>query len=162
MILFILLISAIFNLGLWYGANRGKIPFALGLETEKEFYGRLNDYNAYTIFDYANKNLPADSKILLFREFRGYLSNVDYVIGDPLTQKVVDYSKITNEGEMLNELKKAGITHILINTKIGFAGIHQEMEVRYSKELISLMDKTLEKYGILLVQDNGAYLYQIK
>lgn len=162
-ILFFLISSLVFNSALWYGANRIKIPYALGLETEQEFYLKLKDYNAYNVFKYANENLPKNSKLLLFREPRGYLSNLDYIKADPLIQKVLDYSQIADADDMHRELKRLGVTHILINTKVDFFGIHNPNQPsRYPEKILKLMDETLENNGKLLFSENGAYLYELK
>lgn len=161
-VMLVLISSLFFNLALWYGANSVKIPYIFGLESEQSFYLKLKDNNGYNVFDYANKHLPPNSKLLLFREYRGYLSDFDYVIGDPLNQKVVDYSKANNGEEMYKELTKAGITHVFINTKLGFAGIHSPSQPpRFSKKILDLMDETLKLHGRLLFAENGIYLYEL-
>lgn len=155
--------SLFFNSALWYGSNKIKLPYAFGIESEQSFYLKLKDNNGYNVFKYANKNLPKNSKLLLFREPRGYLSDLDYIRADPLTQKVLDYSQITNAEGMHKELKQLGITHTLINTKIGFFGLHKPNQPpRYSEKILSLMDETLQKHGKLLFSENGVYLYELK
>lgn len=159
----LLISSLVFNSALWYGANRIKLPYALGMETEQEFYLKLEDHNAYNVFKYANENIPENSKLLLFREPRGYLSDLDYIRGDPLTQKVLDYSQIKDAGDMYRELKRLSITHILINTKVDFFGLHNPNQPpRYPEKILKLMDETLENNGKLLFSESGAYLYELK
>lgn len=163
LVIFILLSALAFNLSLWYGANSIKLPYAFGLESEQSFYEKLKDENGYAVFRYANENLPKTSKLLLFREFRGYLSDLDYIIGDPLLQKIVDYSKFADGEDMYNELKKLGITHIFINTKIESAAIHNiNQPARYTERHIALMDEALRDHGNLLFDSKGIYLYELK
>ncbi len=158
----VLLSTMVFNAALWYGANRAKLPYVFGFEDEQAFYSKLKDNNGYSVFKYANENLPKDSRLLLFREFRGYLSDLDYVKGDPSAQNYLDYSKISDSGQMYNELKKLGITHVFVNTKLGEIGVHGlGQPPHYTKEIIELMDKTLKQYGNLLYEDKGVYLYEI-
>ena len=154
--------SLIFNMALWYGANSIKLPYAFGIQSEQSFYLKLKDNNGYNVFKYANENLPKNSKLLLFKEARGYLSDLDYIRGDPLTQNVLDYSKIDNSQEMYNEFNQLKITHILINTKIDFFGMHnQNQPKRYSEKILKLMNETLQMHGQLVFSDNGVYLYEL-
>ncbi len=158
----LLVSSLVFNLALWYGANSVRIPYAFGIESEQSFYNSLKDYNGYNVFKYANENLPKNSKLLLFREYRGYLSNFDYVVGDPLLQKVVDYSKFANSEDMHTELKRLGITHVFVNTRIQYAAIHNPNQPpRYTEEIISMMNESLRNHGKLLFEDDGIYLYKL-
>ena len=160
-VIMILLTTLVFNLALWYGANSIKLPYVFGRESEQSFYTKLKDENGYNVFKYANDNLPKNSRLLLFREYRGYLSNLDYIVGDPVLQKVVDYSKFANTEDMYNELKRLGITHVFINTKIDSAAVHELGRPRYTEKHIKLMDELLSLHGKLLFESNGIYLYSL-
>lgn len=159
LVMLLLASTLIFNLILWYGANSIKLPYVFGLESEQDFYLKLKDDNGYNVFKYANENLPKNSKLLLFKEARGYLSNLDYVVGDPLTQKVIDYSKIWSSEDLYKGLKSLNITHVFINTKVAF--YNSKQSARYSEREVKLMNELLQQHGKLLFSDRGVYLYEL-
>lgn len=154
----------IFNLAIWYGANAKKLPYVFKLETEKDFYAKLKDNNGYTVFEYANNNLPKSSKILLFREVRGYFSDIDYMIAYEYGQKIIDYRVIDTPEDLYKRLKELRITHVLINEKVeifnpdnNFKGIPPY----FSKRIVDLMSDILKKHSNLIFSDNDVYLYQL-
>lgn len=159
----LLLSTLLFNIALWYGANSLKIPYILGLESEQQFYNKLKDNNGYNVFKYANDNLPKNSKLLLFREIRGYLSNLDYIKSDPFGQKVIDFSKISSSSEMHSRLKELGITHVFVNNNLDFVGkANPSIPPRYTEKEISIMNEALKLHGNLLYSEKGVYLYELK
>lgn len=161
-VILVLISTLFFNLVLWYGANSVKLPYVFGLESEQEFYLKLKDNNGYNVFKYANENLPKNSKLLLFGEIRGYLSDLDYIKSDPLAHRVIDYSKIVDSKSMYNELRRLGITHVLVNSKLGFIGLtNPNQPVRHSEKDIRIMNETLKNYAKLLYSENGVYLYEL-
>jgi len=157
-----LISTLLFNSILWFGANLAKLPYAFGFESEQEFYSKLKDHNGYNVFKYANENLPKSSNLLLFGEVRGYLSNLDYIKSDPLAQKVIDFSKISNGEDMYKKLMQLQITHVFINTNLGFLGrTNPNLPVRYTEREFNLMDETLKTHGRLMFSEKGVYLYEL-
>ncbi len=57
--------------------------------------------------------LPADAKVLLFREIRGYRAGFDYVWGDPLNQAELDWRRLETPEAAYARLKEMGVTHLL-------------------------------------------------
>jgi hypothetical protein len=159
----ILVLTFLFTCVLWYGIFGQKMSYVFGLENEGEFYGKLIDYNGYPVFDYMNMNIPKNSMVFLFRETRGYLSDRDYIVALPNEQNIIDYNH--NGDTFYAQLKNLGITHVLVNTNIEFYKPQEEVMDRrkpFSQEHQKTMDSVLRKYGTLLLEDKGVYLYSLK
>ncbi|MCH8003541.1 MAG: lamin tail domain-containing protein, partial [Nanoarchaeota archaeon] len=71
-----------FSLLVWVGGNTKDLVVAIGLETEESFYSRY--VSMYEPSKFINSNLPEDSRILLFTEWKG-ISNSNEIKLD-LTQ----------------------------------------------------------------------------
>ena len=163
-IIFLLLITYAFSIVLWLGIFGSKMSYVFGLESEEGFYSKLNDRNGYLVFDYINKNLPKESIIFLFRESRGYLSDKDYIVGLPNNQKVIDYSKINNEEDFYRQLKQNKITHVLVNTGVEAfkpGRVVKNQPTHFTEGQQNIMDNLLKKYGRLIFENNGVYLYEL-
>jgi hypothetical protein len=124
--------------------------------TPKEVY--LNkSFEPFQVYDYANKNLPADARILIFREMRCYYLNKNFMWADPLNQSVIMYDKIPNEEALNKQLKALGITHIIVNENIyPLAGYY------YNQKIMNLMYGFISKYCIKTLQANNVFLFKIK
>ena len=145
-----------FSLLVWVGGNTKDLVVAIGLETEESFYSRY--VSMYEPSKFINSNLPEDSRILLFTEWKGFFLERDYVWADPLTQVYINYSKFKNEEDYYEELKKLKITHILVNEgfKIEIEGsIYSEH--RYSRRILGLTDNLLKKYTTNLYDKINPY-----
>ena len=162
--LLLLLIAYVFSIALWFGVFGMKVSYVFGLESEADFYSKLNDHNGYEAFDYINKDLPKESIIFLFRESRGYFSDKDYIVGLPFNQKFIDYGKINNEEDFYKQLRENKITHILINTKVEAfkpGRVVKNQPILFTIEQQNIMDNLLKKYGKLIFENKGLYLYQL-
>ena len=88
---------------------------AYGKETKEEFL--LKNFYQYGAFEFINKNLPEDSKILFIGENQGFYCDRDYVGSSPLD--INDIVEISNASEnariIYDKLKDMDITHILYN-----------------------------------------------
>lgn len=94
---------------------KNNMPVLLGVETKESFLRRT--HQPYGIFEYINKNLAQDTKILFVFENKGFFCKRRY-----LADSIFEVSwimKLSRESKDLEELsrnlKKLGITHILIN-----------------------------------------------
>ena len=162
-VLILVLLTFIFTAGLWFAIFGQKAPYILGIDDEREFYGKLADYNGYPVFEFINQNLPSDSVIFFFRETRGYLSDRDYIIALPNEQKIFDYGK--NADEFYRQLKGHNVTHVLINTNIGFYKPQAIVKNRIkpiSQENQDMVDRLLKMHGTLIFEDEEIYLYLLK
>ncbi len=96
----------------------------------------------YSLSQLAN-HLPANSKIFLFRDVRGYYLNRPYAWGDPLNPGVLNYSSITSSRQLQKKLRELGFTHILYNPYIGnYKG--NSAEQAYYEKADRLMDGLLK------------------
>lgn len=146
----------IFNTALLFGANAKQVPAALGVIPEEVFYERLNDGNIYGVCRFANSNLPANAKILLLYENRGYHCDIPYILGDPREQAYIDYSAISTAGAYAARLKEIGVTHILVNRA---SPIFKPDSVAYPHEASMLIDGLIGKYGVSVYSEGGRDLY---
>lgn len=73
----------------------------------------------YPISAWINENFKSGQKILLLNDTRGLYINCDYVWGDPINQKYIDYDNIQSSDDLVRIWKEKGITTILVKgTKI--------------------------------------------
>ena len=96
------------------------MPYILGIQSKHDYLftmkgGYPNPY--YSVVDYANDNIPKDSRILFIGETRGLYSKRRF-----LTNGVGDYSPLNewlkqckDPKELLAKFRSEGITHILLN-----------------------------------------------
>lgn len=106
-IVFLGLLFPCLPLSLAFGAT--KLPVFFGLET-KESYIRKKLKN-YDMFKFANRHLSDQSKVLV-------LGNIDphwYYWEVPIIFPPLDLIKKKDRGEILFELKKNGVTHIIFS-----------------------------------------------
>ncbi|MBI3035991.1 glycosyltransferase family 39 protein [Candidatus Woesearchaeota archaeon] len=156
----LLIFTFSFNLLILLAATAKSMPVALGLETQDHFNLKYPG-SIYKASKFINSNLPENAKILLFRDTRGFYLDRDYVWADPLFQLYIDYSKFRNEDDFYKELKKIGITHILVNTEFEWRG-QIVYEHRYSPRILSMMDHMLKKYTISLYDEDGILVNELK
>lgn len=166
-ILFLFISALLFNSVLWVGINYKKFPFILNLETEQQFYAKLKgDDNGYNVFKYLNEHASKNSKLLLFGETRGYLSDIDYYQSDPKLQKIIDYGQMRNAKDMYARLKELGIDYVLINIKHEILRPKQERQdislTFYDDHSIGLMNQTLANYGDEIYSEKDTYLYKLR
>ena len=156
----LLIFTFSFNLLIWFAANTKGIPVALGLETHDSFYLKYPGA-IYKASKFINANLPENSKILLFRDTRGFFLDKDYVWADPLFQVYINYSEFRNEDDFYKELKSIGVTHILVNTEFEFRG-QIVNERRYSTRILNMTDSLLKKYTINIYNEDGILVNELK
>ena len=161
----LLIFALLFNSAIWFGVNAKKFSYILGLESEKEFYLKLKDDNGYGVFKYLNEHASKDSKLLLFRESRGYFSEIDYFLSDPKLQKIINYSGMRNGTDLYKRLKELKINYVIVNYE---NKIHSPNQVEldkvftfYDNQSVELMDETLSLYAEVVYSEEGVYLYKL-
>jgi len=101
----------------------------------------------YRAFQYANRNLPDDVKVLaLFLGNRSYYSDRELFFGDNLFKKIV---KKSNSSDMIGaEIQRLGITHLLI----------VQFNEKEKKRLGTFLDRNLNR----LFSQSGYGLFGLK
>ena len=132
-------------------------PFSyLGGEIDRNAY--IARYRPeYRAFQYANRNLPDDAKVLaIFLGNRSYYSDRELVFGDNLFKKIV---KKSNSSDMIEvEIQRLGITHLLIRYDIfnRWAGV--QFNANEKERLSSFLERNLNP----LFSQSGYGLYGLK
>lgn len=155
--IFILIFMFLFNFALWKGARGDELAPALGLETTEEFTSKLKTHSNYEASQYINKNLP-NSKILLFREYRGYYLDVEYVNGFPTWHTYINYMGFEDEEDLYKRLKEIGITHIMINEWEHYRRDYIDI----CKKANELMERLLAKSAVKIYDERGIVVYVLK
>lgn len=156
----LLTFTLIFNLAIWAATNLKGLPVVFGLQSHDEFLSRYPG-SVYKASKFVNENLPLNSKILLFRDNRGFYLDRDYVWADPLFQTYIDYSKIRNEDDYYSVLKSIGVTHVIVNTEFEWRR-QIVFEHRYSERILGMMDKFLKKYTKNLYNKDGILINELE
>lgn len=155
--IFVLFVSyIIFSSALWYGTNFKQLPYAFGLESEQEFYDKLNYETLYEHCNFVNK-IPG-SKVLLFNElFGGYFCK-DYVRGDiKMSNAYIGYSKCNNTHDLRYALKSLNITHIFYADSPAPALTSGEY-----LRIWNMMKDLLANYSVKIYEKKGVAIYELK
>ena len=101
--------SLAFSLGgaVLYSAQN--LPVVLGLQSEESFL--LENTWYYEAIEWINRNLPADSYVLVFPRHSYYL-DVEYFRAASYEQAPVDYAALDTPEELLQRLKELGFSHV--------------------------------------------------
>ena len=156
----LLTFTFVYGLMIWVAGNAKEMPVVLGLQTKDEFYLKYVG-SIYKASGFINSNLPKNSKILLFRDNRGFFLDREYVWADPVLQDYIDYFQFRNEDDFYNELKKLGITHILVNNELEWRGFVVN-EYRYSARIMEMLNKLSSKYSTNIYNNDGITISELK
>ena len=63
---------------------------------------------------FANRNLPPGSVILSMLEVRSFLSEHEFIWGDPSTQAYIDYSQLKDSQALRKRLSELGVQYVLL------------------------------------------------
>lgn len=155
----LLLSNLAFNMALWAGVNKQEIPVIFGLESEEQFYDGLKDWQLYDASKFINGNTPENSKILLYRDNRGYFIDREYVHAD-FHLGYVDFLKFKNEDDFLFRLRELGITHILVNTN-ALGGPEDEHTIIFGR-FDNIFRSFVDKYAERIYSRKGIEVYGLK
>lgn len=153
-------------------SNFGCFDYLFKNQSKEEF---LLNHNVqyYPVIEWANKNLPIDSKILFEGEVRGYYCQLDYVVSSNSYNSdkdiiLMDLIKNSERIEVLLEnLKRLGVTHILFNkNEMGrfaseFMSRQEYYEFTTEKDIQMFNDLFEKGYLDLLYYKYDVFLYQI-
>jgi len=149
-----------FSLLIWFGGYSKQISVAVGIEDESKFYAK-HPGPIYEASQFINSNSEKDSKVLLFRDTRGFFLDRKYIWGDPLLQLYIDYSKFKNEDDFYKGLKYLNITHVLVNEEFEFRG-QIVNDYRYTESILNMSNKMLEKHAVRLYKKGYISVYELK
>jgi hypothetical protein len=150
-------------------------PFSyLFANQSKEEFLVSHGVNCYPVIDWANHVIPEDSRILFVGELRGYYCRRDYLMhvgieGIDENKLILRnlFKKSNNTDEIILELKKYGITHILINYSEMSRLAKNYLSIDsyfafYEQEKNELVREFLSNYLFPLVSKYNVTLYEIK
>ncbi len=106
---------------------------------------REDDYCArklrhYPACQYLNHTLFQEERVLLFGENRGFYLDADYLWGDPMIQRVIDYRALETPRRLRARLQELGVGWVLFRTDM--------YDEKYlDPEIVHLMEAVLEHYG---------------
>lgn len=113
--------------------------------------------DVYPALRWANAHLPGDSRVLLFREIRGFYLEREYRWGDPLNQALIRYDGLVAR-DVLPRLREAGITHVLVNEGLKMYRPHPSY---YRPEWAAVVEAALRHGGTLLHRDGTVSIWKI-
>ncbi len=121
---------------------------AIGLESQESYL--LRTQSNYGTLQWANRNLPPESRIFFFKDIQGYYSDVPY-------QYFItwDFGKFEDDEALYLRLKAEGFTHVLANENNGLSA-----DARGGRQA-AFMDELLKKHGRLEYSYNRVSLYQL-
>ena len=144
--------------------KHGLLRVAWGRESREEFLYRT--WYAFPAFDFANKNLPLDAKVLFIGENQRFFLDRDFLGNSPLdTNRIVEIvNPSRSSGEIRDRLKEIGITHILYNASevrriayfyASFNWADEEARERFYSFLFD------EEYLRLMFSKRGVSIYEV-
>lgn len=100
-------------LGVAFVYQRKAIPVVLAMESREAYldkYGYIQEP-----YRWANANLAPGSRIFVRNLWdMTYYLNVDYVLGNPLVQGYIDYTRMQSPEDLLHRLRELGVTHMFV------------------------------------------------
>jgi hypothetical protein len=119
--------------------------------------------DAFVAFEYCNRQLPTDSKILLFPyENRGYYLERPYVWGNLITQRYIRFEQFDNGQMLWRGLREIGITHVLDRPDFTHHDFAHGLELPFWEHVRGIMDELEKDYAILLFEKDGFFVYELK
>lgn len=106
----------------------------------------------------AAAELPPGSKVLLFREVRGYGAGFEYMWGDPLNQNLVEYRRLKDFDALYTRLKELGVTHVLDHEG---SHLYGEDPLYYDARTLNMMAGMLKRKARPKLVREGLVLHQL-
>ncbi len=154
-----LIFTFIFSLAMSGLIYKNQIKVVLGLESREDYLS--DNIEPFSVFNYANKNLNANDKVLIVGEERNYYLNVPFQEGDPTRQGLIDYRNINRE-ELKDWLNHEGIDYLIIN-RDSFSNINDSELNLYgwTEYSYSLVDNFTKENCREVFEKNNVWLYKI-
>ncbi len=130
-------------------------PYVAGHVSREQFLATHVD--GYPAFDYANRHLPQDAKILLATwETRGYYLDRDTVWANPIGQRVFKWEQIDDADALVGLLRSERITHVFWNNDFMIENVSTAADAdRLLRDLVA-------DYGELLYEYAGFAIYRLR
>lgn len=100
-----------------------------GLKSQEEYI--LRNEETYAVFRYINENSPAEAKVWMLNEVRGFYCDRPYVT-------FLELGRVDSAQEILLKLRKEGITHLVFNQYL--------WELRYSGKYPAMLNMLKSEY----------------
>ncbi len=127
-----------------------KAPVVLGLQAPRAYLEE--GLQCYRTLEFANRNLPADAKVISFGEPRLLYLERDYLWGEPEYQRFFDYARYPDAEDLARALHREGYDYVLVN----FAYFPK------TGKLVALLHELLEReQTTLLTSNNKVNLYEL-
>lgn len=117
-------LSFVFGLAPLAGYVTPLVPVALGRESPQAFLSRREPL--YRLSLEANRLVPPTGRILLLQETRGAWLRVPYMWGNPSQNALIPWKELRDVPAMNAELRRHGITHVIVNWNATSAGTSRE------------------------------------
>jgi len=131
----------------------GSFPAALGLETEDHYLARtLDEYPAVRMVN----SLPADAKVIMYGETRGFYLDRDYMWGNH-HHEMLRYERMADARQLIGEYRSMGVTHALLTEAFLSA-------VRTGQEPLSRLLRQALADGLLkpIAESVGYAIYEVQ
>ncbi len=144
----------------------GPMQVVNGTETKEAFLARshpLYQYPTYPVMSFINQNTAPDSKILLVGEARGYYCQRDYIANTAFDISTFQkyFKKAKNAGELAQQLRQDGITHILLNEG-ELARLQQQYKIfDFQDRDMKILKEFWRNYCRPVFYSKGVGLYEI-
>ncbi|MDQ7773654.1 MAG: glycosyltransferase family 39 protein [Elusimicrobiales bacterium] len=111
-------VSAAWGAVIFHSQGRHLVP--LGYETREEYLPKTRPFHSYSswrAYDYINRNLPADAKVLVIGDARTFYLERPHLASSvfDLNPAVELASASRGGGELYSRLREAGVTHMVLN-----------------------------------------------
>jgi 4-amino-4-deoxy-L-arabinose transferase-like glycosyltransferase len=100
----------------WTEIVRREAPVVFGQESADQYLRRT--FTPYEAFQFIN-NLPANTRVAMYQELRGFYLDRDYLWANPLQNTLIPYDSFTRGAELARFLRRQlGVTHVLVNDRL--------------------------------------------
>jgi hypothetical protein len=121
----------------------------------RDYYiGRSYTGNCRAVMQAMDPLLKNTDRVLFLGEHHGYFTDHSYQWGDPLTQGLLAYSQFADAAIFAQQLKRQGITHLLIEDFILSGG-----DLDFDAHTLKLIQGVIQTYGKEVLAQRGHHLY---
>jgi hypothetical protein len=150
---FLVLFNFCFSLSSSIGFFYSFFPAGLGLEKREHFLSRVLPKRDYKIYEYVNKKLLPQDKLIIFNSWRTYYCEVNYEWAE--SPKL---AKLKNTSQFLSFLQQKKFQYLLLDERCfkGYFHIYH-----YSPSLGKLLKNLVTKHAKLVYKEGEVMLYQV-